>query len=77
MTTPHERATAVVQARQLLLQLAEGKWSNKVPVEVQQEALALLRHYPDAGLMELAAELSPLWFEAPRAKTKLTPSSKD
>lgn len=63
MTTPHERARAVLKTRLFLLRLSDDQ---DVLEAVRFEAEALLRHYPDSGHMAVMAELLPSAFEVRR-----------
>ena len=56
MTTADERSRAVLQTRQFLevLRTCEG-----VPESIRREAGRLLRHFPDAGHIRVAAVAFP------------------
>jgi hypothetical protein len=56
MTMPDERFRAVKYAREFLYDLLDPKKTPKVPREIRQRALRVLRHYPMEHDMELAAE---------------------
>ncbi|NCZ82889.1 MAG: hypothetical protein EBX64_07040 [Betaproteobacteria bacterium] len=56
MTMPDERFRAVKYAREFLYDLLDPKKTPKVPREIRQRALRVLRHYPMETDMELAAE---------------------
>lgn len=56
MTMPDERFRAVRYAREFLHDLLDPKKTPKVPKEIRQRALRVLRHYPMEQEMELAAE---------------------
>ncbi|MFM0059668.1 hypothetical protein PQR64_28950 [Paraburkholderia phytofirmans] len=63
--TPAERNCALLQAREFLMTLSRGP-SSEVPERVRAEAIALLRHYPSAGDIELIASGCCSWLAAPR-----------
>jgi hypothetical protein len=70
MTMPDERTLALILARELLVDLSRA---NEI-VDAQQlreRANHVLRHYPDAGMVELIARESP-WLEWPRRARNLT-----
>ncbi|SAK53788.1 hypothetical protein AWB78_01360 [Caballeronia calidae] len=64
MTTATERAGALIRARELLLALTDLRQPVNV-VELRLSAARLLRHYPDAGTVELIAEQTQ-WLEVKR-----------
>jgi len=66
MTTPYERARAVLQTRLFLLDLYEGDASASVPADVRRNAETLLRHYPGSGDVAVIAELLPSTFALSR-----------
>jgi hypothetical protein len=71
MTLPFERARAVHQTRQFLLDLLDPAKTPRVPKQVRDSAKHLLRHYPnlhDLEMVQLGWD-SNLVFEAP-FKTK-------
>ncbi|PZR48473.1 BPSL0761 family protein [Paraburkholderia fungorum] len=60
---PDERARALVAARCLLLQL------SRLPPELdayglREQAVRVLRHYPDDGMIQLIAR-ETIWLESP------------
>lgn len=55
MTVPFERKNAVVWTQDFLLDLTNPKKTPRVPKEVRQRALHLLRHYPSEWDMKMAA----------------------
>lgn len=65
MTTPYERTRAVMATREFLQELTTLEITPGVSKEIRHAALALLRHYPDAGDMRLAALAYPFWFGNP------------
>jgi hypothetical protein len=66
MTTPYERARAVLQTRVFLQELCSEQATPDVPESVQQEARALLRHFPEPMYVESIAKLEPSVFEMRR-----------
>jgi hypothetical protein len=53
---PDERFRAVRYAREFLYDLLDPKKTPKVPKEIRQRALRVLRHYPMESDMERAAD---------------------
>ncbi|MEM5329548.1 BPSL0761 family protein [Paraburkholderia sp. JHI2823] len=63
MTMPDERTRALINARELLSDTS--KMTSVVNVKaLRQRAAAVLRHYPDDGMLSLIAAQSP-WLEWP------------
>lgn len=62
MTVPVQRTLAVVQARELLKELAASSEQSGVPSDVLHEAERLLRHYPLPSHMQIAHLGAPLLF---------------
>ena len=60
MTIPHERYRALVWAEKLLNDLVSPSATPRVPKEVRQRALHVLRHFPSVYEFEQIAESSPL-----------------
>ena len=59
---PYERTETVRRARRLLEQLADEKLTPRVPRSVREEAITLLRHYPDDMELYRTADACPsLW----------------
>ena len=56
MTVPIERTNSVIFARKFLLDLTNPKITPRLPKQVRQRALMLLRHYPNEFEMNLIAE---------------------
>lgn len=54
MTVPFERKNAVVWTEDFLLDLTNPRKTPRVPKEIRQRALHLLRHYPSKHDMEMA-----------------------
>ena len=65
MTMPFERTQAVLRARAFLRKLQDAQRTPKVPRAIRQEALALLRHYPDEDDIARIAQLATLWLARP------------
>ncbi|WP_207002721.1 BPSL0761 family protein [Trinickia mobilis] len=61
MTMPDERTRAMLTARQLLFDLSQMTTIQDVNA-LRQRANAVLRHYPDDGMIALIANRS-LWLE--------------
>lgn len=55
MTTPHERARALVWAGGFLIELAHDE---SLPVAVRQRAVMIARHFPTASEVMLGARFS-------------------
>jgi hypothetical protein len=53
MTLPYERARAVHQTKQFLLELLDPVKTPRVPKDVRQSAKFLLRHYPSLHDLEM------------------------
>lgn len=53
MTTPHERTRALRQAGELLAQLHRHQ---DVPQDIREQALRVLRHYPEEWAISSMAE---------------------
>jgi hypothetical protein len=68
MTTPYERARAVLQTRTFLEEPVKGFASARLPDDVRRAAETLLRHYPDAGQVAEMAELLPASFAVKRGQ---------
>jgi len=66
MTTPFERARAVLQTKSFLQDLYDGEASARVPADVRRGAETLLRHYPGSGDVAAIAELLPSTFAVAR-----------
>jgi hypothetical protein len=66
MTMPYERTRAVLETREFLLALTRPSRTPDVPEPIRQRAVVLLRHYPNAGDMELAHSAIPNWFGPPK-----------
>ncbi len=56
MTVPIERTNAVVWTGQFLQDLLDPKKTPRVPKQIRQQALRLLRHYPSEFEMQVIAE---------------------
>jgi hypothetical protein len=63
MTTPDERTRALLRARQLLLDLPRANPTASIE-QFRVQAIGVLRHYPDAGEVEIIARQSS-WLEWP------------
>jgi hypothetical protein len=63
MTLPDERYRAVMQTMRFLTALQDTTEYPRVPKKVRQQALSLLRHYPSAYDMKVAAESAPNIFQ--------------
>lgn len=62
MTLPNERLRALKCGKQFLYDLINPKSTPRVPKEVRQRALWVLRHYPDDYHIDLISERLPEWF---------------
>lgn len=62
MTMPSERTRSVMQTRDFLRELMSSEDTPGIPPEVRQEARRLLRHFPDASDLNLAAKVLPCFF---------------
>ena len=62
MTLPDERYRAVLYAEEFLRALADPSITKRVPKELRQRARGILRHYPNAWEMNMAAEGAPQVF---------------
>jgi hypothetical protein len=61
VTTPHERTRALLQARDLLEELAYGR-RPVTRQDLRERAITLLRHFPDPGHVALSALALPsIW----------------
>ena len=66
MTMPYERARAVIHAVDFLTRLVSPYNDNgikKIPKEVRQEALRVLRHFPRPYDLYAAAKAAPDVFD--------------
>ncbi|MGF6658185.1 hypothetical protein OKW34_008775 [Paraburkholderia youngii] len=59
MTMPYERALAVRQARELLIEISTGRFELEA---LKARAIAILRHYPGVLDMSIAAARAPTIF---------------
>jgi hypothetical protein len=66
MTMPDERSRAILQAREFLVRLAHGG-VRSVPSHVRNEALRLLRHFPNENDVEILARRCPEWLGLPES----------
>jgi len=67
MTLPYERTRAVIHAVEFLTRLVSPYNKNgikKIPKEVRQEALRVLRHFPRPFDIYAAAKAAPDVFDA-------------
>lgn len=72
MTIPNERARAVLQTKEFLLDLQNATKSSGVPESVRKEAHRLLRHYPSAWHLDSAHRGAPhLWGPVPDGRDAL------
>lgn len=55
MTMPDERTRAVINTRKFLRDLLDPKATPKVPKQIREAAYRLLKHYPSALYLKLAA----------------------
>ena len=62
MTMPDERTRAVMQTKAFLLELQNTTKSPGVPENIRREAHRLLRHYPDAGHLDVAHRSAPAFW---------------
>lgn len=53
MTTPTERTTSLRQASKLIKQLQQR---DDVPTDLREQAMRVLRHYPEDWMLEMMAE---------------------
>lgn len=67
MTTPYERTRSVLQAKEFLQMLALAK-EQEIPEQIRREAQRLLRHFPDKGDLQFAANTCPEWWGPPEPK---------
>lgn len=59
MTLPDERYSAVLRARQLLLNLCNSQHTPRVPKLIRDEARYCLRHFPSEWDMQTASRGAP------------------
>lgn len=62
MTLPDERYRAVMQAKQLLTDLAYPELTPRMTKRLRQRARDILRHYPMEFELQMAAEAAPAVF---------------
>lgn len=67
MTIPAERTEAVLRTREFLLNLQDTQRMPRVPRQVREEALSLLKHYPIPADLHKVAEQLPDWWGSPQA----------
>ncbi|MGF6809520.1 hypothetical protein OKW30_004646 [Paraburkholderia sp. Clong3] len=65
MTMPDERTRALLRTRELLIALSQISAVEDMDA-LRQEAIRLLRHYPDGQIIELIARGSAGWLAAPK-----------
>ena len=65
MTVPRERTASVLRTRQFLLELADPRATPRVPLQVRQRAMSLLKHLPTGAELALAAKALPDVFGPP------------
>lgn len=64
MTLPIERAWAVTNTRNFLMDLMDPKKTPRVPKAIRKEAYRCLRHYPGEYYIEQSQDLTPdIWGE--------------
>ena len=63
MTLPDERYRAVMQTMRFLTDLCNPDVTPRVPKVIRKQAYSLLRHYPSAYDMKVAAENVPNVFQ--------------
>lgn len=66
MTTREERTRAVLDTQEFLCALTCPARTPNIPQDIREQARRLLRHYPLASDMELAAYALPQWFGIPQ-----------
>jgi len=64
MTLPDERYRAVRRAEQFLKDLCDPAKTPRVPRAIRAQASSILRHYPGAWDMDVAAHSCPSVFES-------------
>ena len=62
MTQPYERYSAVLRAREFLLELADTALTPRLPSKIRNNARWLLKHFPGAADMSVAADACPSVF---------------
>jgi hypothetical protein len=72
MTTPDERARAVLHTKEFLEELCSSEAMPDVPDAVRAQARHLLRHYPGRMDLARASRLCPHLFELEPPKTHET-----
>ncbi len=65
MTIPYERTETVRRTRRLLQQLTDPRLTPRVPRAIRDEAITLLRHYPDDMDLYWTAEALPARWAKP------------
>jgi len=56
MTTPSERINSIAYTEQFLLDLIDPKKTPRVPKEIRERAMRLLRHYPSKFDLEMMSD---------------------
>jgi hypothetical protein len=59
MTLPDERYAAIRNTERFLMDLCNPKKTARIPRTIRQQALGLLRQYPNSFYLEQLAERSP------------------
>jgi hypothetical protein len=59
MTTPTERINSIVYTEQFLLDLIDPKKTSRVPKEIRERAMRLLRHYPTKIDLDIMLDNAP------------------
>lgn len=63
MTLPDERYLAVKRTRQFLWDLADPKITKHIDPAIRNQAISLLKHYPNEFDMQRAADAAPDVFQ--------------
>jgi hypothetical protein len=63
MTLPDERYRALISGLDLLRDLASPQRTPRVPKEIRQRAVSVLRHYPSLYEFEMIATDSPTMLD--------------
>jgi hypothetical protein len=59
MTLPDERYRAIIYAKSLCEDLLDSKKTPRVPKQIRQRALGVLRHFPEEYYLGMLAEARP------------------
>lgn len=63
MTLPDERTRTLQLVKKFLYRLMDAKQTPKVPPAIREEAMSLLKHYPEDFVLDQLGSKMPDYFE--------------